>query len=41
MNYSPYPVRSFTYPNEQVRADEIQRVIVHKELSDKCAYVFV
>jgi hypothetical protein len=25
----PYPVRSFTYRNEQVRADEVQRVIVY------------
>jgi hypothetical protein len=24
----PYPVRSFTYRNEQVRLDEVQRVIV-------------
>jgi hypothetical protein len=27
---NPYPLRSFTYPNEQVRADEVQRVIVYK-----------
>jgi len=26
----PYPVRSFTYRNGQVRADEVQRVIVYK-----------
>jgi hypothetical protein len=26
----PYPVRSFTYHNEQFRADELQRVIVYK-----------
>jgi hypothetical protein len=25
----PYPVRSFTYRNEQVRAQEVQRVIVY------------
>ena len=25
----PYPVRSFTYRNEQVRADEVQRVIMY------------
>jgi len=26
----PYPVRSFTYRTAQVRADEVQRVIVYK-----------
>jgi len=25
----PHPVRSFTYRNEQVRAKEVQRVIVY------------
>jgi hypothetical protein len=25
----PYPIRSFTYRNEQVRADKVQRVIVY------------
>jgi hypothetical protein len=25
----PYPVRSFTYRNEQARADEVQRVTVY------------
>jgi len=25
----PYPVRSFTSRNEQVRADEVQRVIMY------------
>jgi len=25
----PYPVRSFTYSNEQARADEVQRVMVY------------
>jgi len=25
----PYPVRSFTYRNVQVRADEVQRMIVY------------
>jgi len=25
----PYPVRSFTHPNEQVRANEIQKVIAY------------
>jgi hypothetical protein len=25
----PYHVRSFTYRNEQVRADEVQRVVVY------------
>jgi hypothetical protein len=25
----PYPVRSFTYCNQQVRANEVQRVIVY------------
>jgi hypothetical protein len=25
----PYPVRSFTYRNEQVRADELYRVIMY------------
>jgi hypothetical protein len=29
MNYPPYAVRSFTYLNEQVRLDEVQRVIVY------------
>jgi hypothetical protein len=29
MNCPPYTVRSFTYRNEQVRADEVQRVIVY------------
>jgi hypothetical protein len=28
----PYPVRSFTYRDEQVRADEVQRVIVYSVL---------
>jgi hypothetical protein len=27
---TPYPVRSFTYHNEQVRVDEVQRVIVYR-----------
>ena len=26
MNHHPYPLRSFTYRTEQVRADEVQRV---------------
>jgi hypothetical protein len=26
----PYPIRSFTYRNEQARADDVQRVIVYK-----------
>jgi hypothetical protein len=26
-----YPVRSFTYSNEQVRADEVPRVIVYND----------
>jgi hypothetical protein len=26
----PYPVRSFTYHNEQARVDDVQRVIVYK-----------
>jgi len=25
----PYPVRSFTYPNEQARENEVQRVNVY------------
>jgi hypothetical protein len=29
MNYPPYPVRSFTYRNEQVRADEVNSMIVY------------
>jgi hypothetical protein len=31
----PYPVRRFTYRNEQVRADEVQRVILYNRLSPK------
>jgi len=29
----PYPVRSFAYRNEQVRADEVQMKIVHNSLN--------
>jgi hypothetical protein len=29
MNYPPYPIRSFTYRNKKVRADEVPRVIVY------------
>jgi hypothetical protein len=35
----PYPVRCFTYRNEQVRVDEVQRVIVYYVLvvtGDSC-----
>jgi hypothetical protein len=28
----PYPVRSFAYRTEQVRANEVQMVIVYREL---------
>jgi hypothetical protein len=31
----PYPVRSFTYRNEQVKADGVQRVIMLKILKEK------
>ena len=31
--HHPYPLRSFTYPNEQVRANEVQRVIVYSARS--------
>jgi len=27
---NPYPIRSFNYRNEQTRANEVQRLIVHK-----------
>jgi len=27
--HHPYPVRSFTYRNEQVRSDEVQKVILY------------
>jgi hypothetical protein len=30
-----YPARSFTYCNEQVRADEVQRVIMYKSMEWK------
>jgi hypothetical protein len=34
----PYPVISFTYCNEQVRADEVQRVIVYNSYTPFCGY---
>jgi hypothetical protein len=39
MNYPPYPVRSFTYHNEHVRANEALRVIVYNVMvvtGDSC-----
>jgi hypothetical protein len=45
MNYPLYPVRSFTYRNEQVSAGKVQRVSVHnpKNLNRKriCARTYV
>jgi hypothetical protein len=32
INYPPFPERSFTYRNEQVRADEVQREIVFSNI---------
>jgi hypothetical protein len=34
---APYPVRSFTYRNEQVRADEVQRAIVYNWRGGACS----